>query len=186
MLAEDLVGGLGPDVGAGVVVPGVDPGADVGVELAHRGVGAAAQFLGGQLGEPALDEVEPGRAGRGEVQDEAGMVCQPTLYRRCLVGGGVVEHDVDSPDRRAPRRRSSSGTPGTPGRGAGRAASRSPCRWPDPARHTGLRCRAGRSRGWPAPACRAASGTPAAVRLSAWIWVFSSTQSTIARSGGSR
>ena len=58
--SQDLVGGLGPDVGAGVVVPGLDPGADVGVELTYRGVGAAAQFLGGQFGEPALDEVEPG------------------------------------------------------------------------------------------------------------------------------
>lgn len=28
---EDLVGGLCPDVGAGVFVPGVDPLADVGV-----------------------------------------------------------------------------------------------------------------------------------------------------------
>ena len=29
-------------------------------------------------------------------------------------------------------------------------------------------------------------GNTGAVRLSAWIWVFSSTQSTTARSGGSR
>ena len=66
-----------------------------GVELTYRGVGAAAQFLGGQLGEPAFDEVQPGRAGRGEMQNEAGMVCQPTLYRRCLMGRGVVENQVD-------------------------------------------------------------------------------------------
>ena len=31
---------------------------------------------------------------------------------------------------------------------------------PGPARRTGWRCRGGRSRGWPAPGCRAASGTP--------------------------
>ena len=89
-------------------------------------------------------------------------------------------------DRRGLRRRSSSGTPGTPGSGGGRAASRSPDPRRDPGRRTDSRCRAGHSRGWPAPGCPAASGTPAAVRLSAWIWVFSSTQSTSARSGGSR
>ena len=56
---QDLVGGFGPDVGARVVVPGVDPCPDVIVELPDRGVSSAAEFLGGQLGEPALDEVEP-------------------------------------------------------------------------------------------------------------------------------
>jgi hypothetical protein len=60
----------------------------------YRGVGAAAQFLCGQLGEPAFDEIEPRRAGRGEVQHEAGMGCQPTFHSGYLVGGGVVEHDV--------------------------------------------------------------------------------------------
>ena len=38
------------------------------VELAYRGVRAAAQLFGGQLGEPALNQVQPGRAGRGEMQ----------------------------------------------------------------------------------------------------------------------
>jgi hypothetical protein len=39
---EDLLGGLGPDVGAGVLVPGVDPLADVGVHRTDGFVGAAA------------------------------------------------------------------------------------------------------------------------------------------------
>ena len=56
-----------------------DPGADVGVELADRGMCAATQFLGGEFGEPAYQEVEPGP---GEMQHEVGMVCQPTLYRQ--------------------------------------------------------------------------------------------------------
>lgn len=42
--------------------------------------------------------------------------------------------------------------------GVGRARSRSPGRRPGPARRTNSGCRAGRNRGWPAPACRAASG----------------------------
>jgi hypothetical protein len=56
---EDLVGGLGPDEGLGVVVPGVDPGADVGVELTDRAVRSAARLLGRQFAKPALDEVQP-------------------------------------------------------------------------------------------------------------------------------
>jgi hypothetical protein len=30
-----------------------------GVELTYRGVGIAAQLLGGQIGEPPFDKVEP-------------------------------------------------------------------------------------------------------------------------------
>jgi hypothetical protein len=46
--------------GAGIVVPGLDPGADVGVELTHGAVvGTAAQLFGREFGEPALDEVQP-------------------------------------------------------------------------------------------------------------------------------
>jgi hypothetical protein len=55
---------------------------------------AAAQLAFGELGEPALDEVQPRRAGRREVQLKARMGGQPALDRRCLVGGVVVEHEV--------------------------------------------------------------------------------------------
>ena len=68
---EDLVGGLGPDEGARVFVPMRQSVADVGVELAHRTVDAAPQLAGGQLGKPALDEVQPGGAGGGEAEHEA-------------------------------------------------------------------------------------------------------------------
>ena len=61
-VGEDLVGGLDPDVGARVFVPVVEPGADVGFEVGDAAVDAAAEHLGGDLGEPALDEVEPGGA----------------------------------------------------------------------------------------------------------------------------
>jgi hypothetical protein len=91
---EDLVGGLGPHVGPRVVVQGPDPVADVFVEGADAAVGAALQFLGGQLAEPAFDQVEPGTAGRGEVQDEPGVPGEPPLDRRGLVDGRVVQHHV--------------------------------------------------------------------------------------------
>jgi hypothetical protein len=46
---EDLLGGLGPDVGTRVLVPVVDPVADVSVERPDRSVLAAAQQLGREL-----------------------------------------------------------------------------------------------------------------------------------------
>lgn len=49
---------LAPDLEAGIVVLGLDPGADVGVEGA-RGVGAALPPLRGRFGGPALDQRVP-------------------------------------------------------------------------------------------------------------------------------
>jgi hypothetical protein len=48
-------------------------------------VGAALEQLGRQLGEPALDEVEPAARCRREVQLEAAMREQRSLDRRRLV-----------------------------------------------------------------------------------------------------
>jgi hypothetical protein len=58
-VVEDVVGGLVPDVGFGVVVPVGDPGADRGDEVADRAVCAALDPFRRELGEPALDEVQP-------------------------------------------------------------------------------------------------------------------------------
>ena len=68
-----------PDEGLGAVVPAGDPGADVGFQLGDAAVHAAAQQSGAQFGEEAFDEVEPGAAGRGEVQVEPGMAQQPAF-----------------------------------------------------------------------------------------------------------
>ena len=94
---EDLVGGLGPGEGARVFVAVRQPVADVGAQLAYRAVGAAAQLARGQLGEPALDEVQPGGAGGGEVQREARMGEQPAPHRRGLVGGVCLLYTSPSP-----------------------------------------------------------------------------------------
>ena len=91
---QDVVGGFGPDERLRVLVPGFDPGADVGFEFFDAAVGAAAQFAVGQLGEPAFDEVEPRGVGRGEVQVEPGVLGQPLLDLRGLVGGVVVTDQV--------------------------------------------------------------------------------------------
>ena len=65
------------------------------LSCADGAVRAAAELLGGQLGEPALDEVQPGARGRGEVQHEPRVGGQPLVDRRRLVGRAVVEDDVD-------------------------------------------------------------------------------------------
>src|SRR3954447_4359273 len=91
---EDLLGGLGPDVRSWVLVPVLDPGADVGIERADAGMRAAPEQLGGQLCEPALDEVQPTAGGRGEVQHKAGVLGEPALDLRGFVRRAVVEHEM--------------------------------------------------------------------------------------------
>src|SRR6266550_8313259 len=55
---------------------------------------AAADEFRGDLGEPAFDQVEAGRAGWDEVQAEAGVAYQPAADGLGLVGGEVVADDV--------------------------------------------------------------------------------------------
>jgi hypothetical protein len=67
-LGEDLVGGLGPGEGVGAVVPAVDEGADLGVEVFGAGVGAVVDGLafGQETSTPpvGLDYwIWPGQAG---------------------------------------------------------------------------------------------------------------------------
>lgn len=57
-----------------------NPGdADVGLGFGDASVDGAAQLAVGQLGEPALHQVDPTRAGRRELQvetwDSAGAIC---------------------------------------------------------------------------------------------------------------
>jgi len=56
---------------------------------------AAADTLSGDLGEKALDHIEPGSRGRRKVQMEAGMRFDPTLHRRGLVSGVVVDNEME-------------------------------------------------------------------------------------------
>ena len=73
----------------------IDPVADVGFEGLYGLVDAAADLLVGEVAEPALDLVDPGGPGRGEVDVEAGVVCEPVLDYRGLVGAVVVLDQVD-------------------------------------------------------------------------------------------
>ena len=72
-VGEDLVGGFHPDVGARVLVPVLEPGADVGFQVADASCGRrGAASLVVIFGEPALDEVEPGGALGDEVEPKRG------------------------------------------------------------------------------------------------------------------
>jgi hypothetical protein len=57
--SEDFVGCFVPDEGFGVFVPLFDPFDDVSGECVDGVVCGSLQFLGGEGGEPAFDEVHP-------------------------------------------------------------------------------------------------------------------------------
>src|SRR5215470_3726686 len=86
--------GLGPSEGGGVVVIGLDEGIDVLLELLDRGEGGAAQGLAFQDREPDLDLVEPGGAGRREVEVHLGMTLEPAVALG-LMGAEIIENDVE-------------------------------------------------------------------------------------------
>src|ERR1022692_3287058 len=91
---EDLISGLGPGEGPGVLVPGADPRLDVVLQGFDGGVDTAADELVGQQAEPALDLVDPGRSGRGEVDVEARVPAKPRPDIGGVVRGVVVAHQV--------------------------------------------------------------------------------------------
>jgi len=93
--AKDLIGGLGPHKRLGILVPGRNPRADVGLQGRDAGVHPALEQLGGQLSKPALDLIEPGGAGRDEMHMEARARGQPPLDRLGLMRGVVVADQMD-------------------------------------------------------------------------------------------
>ena len=99
-VGEDGVGGFGPDEGLRVGVGLVDVGVDRGFEIIGLFEGATLQSSGGREGKPALDEVEPRGGCRGEVQVPARALHQPVVDQLGLVGGGVVENEMDVEVRR--------------------------------------------------------------------------------------
>src|ERR1700676_97274 len=93
-LAQDEICGSGPHKRLGVAVVGGDVVEDSLAQMGHGLKAAATDRLGGYLGEPALDLVEPGGMSRDKVQVEAGVALQPAQDGRCLVCGIVVEHQM--------------------------------------------------------------------------------------------
>src|SRR3977135_1683443 len=94
-LGEDLFGGGGPEEWFRVVVVHAEVVLDRGYQVGDAVEGAAADGFGGDVGEEAFDQVEPGGRGWGEVQVEAGVLGQPGLDVGMAVGAVVVDDHVD-------------------------------------------------------------------------------------------
>lgn len=92
LLLDNGLGRFVPDEGPGVYIVLVEVITD---RFGDAGKGAAPDTLHRSLGEEALDEVEPLRAGRRQVEMEAWMLREPGLHHGRLVRSVVVEHEVD-------------------------------------------------------------------------------------------
>lgn len=73
----------------------IDPFCDSLLQFGNVVEDAAAYLLASDLGEEALNQIEPGRRCRDEVQLEARMALEPALYSRRLVRGVVVGDQVE-------------------------------------------------------------------------------------------
>jgi hypothetical protein len=91
---EDVVSRFGPGEGLWLRVVLGQVVVDGDLQFVDAGVTAPADALGRDFGKEAFDQVEPGRAGRREVQLEARVLRQPGLDLGRLVGGVVVEHEM--------------------------------------------------------------------------------------------
>src|ERR1700726_996707 len=94
VLCEDGFGASGPLEGLWVLVSMLDPLVNRGLEFGDVVEGSSPDALASDFGEEPLDEVEPGTGCRREVQCEAFVSRQPALHGRRLVGGVVVEDQM--------------------------------------------------------------------------------------------
>ncbi len=95
-LFNNGTGRSGPDEGLGVGVVVVEVVVDGHLQLDDGVEHAATDALSGDLGKETFDQVEPRRRGRREMQLEPGMAFKPPLDLRRLVGGVVVDDQVES------------------------------------------------------------------------------------------
>ena len=63
-------------------------------EISDADEGAAPYPLPGQFSKPALDEIQPTRTGRNEVEHKAWMPLQPFLHLGMFMGTVVIQHHV--------------------------------------------------------------------------------------------
>src|SRR5215469_13213075 len=80
--------------GFGIVVGLAQEAVDGGLEVGNALEDAAFEPAPGQLGEEALDRVEPGGGGRSEVEMEAPMPPEPGADFGMLVGGVIVDDQM--------------------------------------------------------------------------------------------
>ena len=148
-------------------------------------MGAALDPLRRQLGEPALDEVQPGAVGRREMEREARVADEPALRSTASYGSRSYRAPRARRGRPAPRRRSGSGSGETPRHGAGASSPRSPGPRRHPGRRTGWSCRCGCSRVSGAPALPASAAAPATSGRAPGSATSHRHTNTTAASGGS-
>src|SRR6266849_7865529 len=84
-----------PDEWARVLVVFAYIGANCSDESRHAAEGSAPDPLARDLGEEALDKVQPRGAGGGEVEVKPRMLGHPRLHGRMLVGTVVVQDQMD-------------------------------------------------------------------------------------------
>src|SRR3954447_11536004 len=77
-----------------------DVASDRVLKVGNGGEHAASDAFAGDGREEALDGVDPGCRGRGEVEHPARMFCQPRLDLRMFVRGVVVGDGMDELARR--------------------------------------------------------------------------------------
>ena len=92
---QNFLSGLVPAERLRILVDGLDVGNNGPLQVAGRSVNAAADLLVRQLGEEALDLVEPRGRRRGEVNMPAWSPSEPVANHLGLVGRGVVHDDVN-------------------------------------------------------------------------------------------
>src|SRR5271155_2627331 len=92
---DDFVGIGDPLEGFGMGVVIVEEAVDGGLQVGHGSEDAAFEAAFGEDCEEALDGVEPGGRGRGEVEGPAWMARDPLPHGGMLVGGVIVEDGVD-------------------------------------------------------------------------------------------
>ena len=91
-LFDDGVGVGSPDEGFGIGIGFLQEAVDGGLEIGDAVEHAAFEPTPGQLGEEALDRVEPGGGGRGEVEMKARVPPEPGADLVMFVRG-VIVHD---------------------------------------------------------------------------------------------
>ena len=74
----------------------LEVGLDGGDEVGYRVEAATAQGFVGELAEPALNQVQPRRRGRGEMQVEPLVAIQPAFNVGMVVRGVVVQNQMHS------------------------------------------------------------------------------------------
>ena len=73
----------------------LEVGFDCGLEFGDAAEHAAADGVFGDQAEEPFDEIDPRGRGRGEVKVEAGMALEPRLDLGMLVGGVIVDNEME-------------------------------------------------------------------------------------------